>query len=81
MAKYVPTVPFPEEDRAPFNASFSRPTRVHTANSMSICSSIFADSPWVFLWAGFECVEALGRIICLQCFDVVGWAVGRAPGL
>jgi len=49
--------------------------------------------------AGFECVEALGRIIirgpygflllikwvlseiCLQCFDAVGWAAGRASGL
>jgi len=39
--------------------------------------------------AGFKCVEALGGIIiiimsseiCLQCFDAVGWAAGRASGL
>ena len=30
--------------------------------------------------AGFKCLEALGRIICLQCFDAVGWATGRASG-
>ena len=21
------------------------------------------------------------KVICLQCFDTVGWALGRAPGL
>ena len=35
------------------------------------------------LRAGFKCVEAPGRIImlseiCLQCFDAVGWAAGKA---
>jgi len=29
----------------------------------------------------FEIIYAVGPIFCLQCFDAVGWAAGRASGL
>ena len=40
--------------------------------SLFVCSH--KNSSWIF-------VIVLGRLGCLQCFDTVGWAAGRASGL
>ena len=30
---------------------------------------------------GYFCVSVCVWVCCLQCFDAVGWAAGKAPGL
>ena len=35
---------------------------------------------WPFLSCGFS-MKYIHSLFCLQCFDAVGWAAGRASGL
>jgi len=32
-------------------------------------------------WTLYGFIDPVLHIMCLQCFDAVGWAAGRAPGL
>jgi len=41
--------------------------------------TIIAVSELAVAWQYFVCINLLD--ICLQCFDAVGWAAGRASGL
>ena len=39
---------------------------------------------YIYWWVGFGlffCFDCLLKCLCLQCFDAVGWAAGRASGL
>jgi len=44
-------------------------------------------SPIQVLWLGLTCMLQIGFVfctckkVCLQCFDAVGWAAGRASSL
>ena len=41
----------------------------------------FTESGTVFQWADVFSVTQSAVSVCLQCFDAVGWAAGRASGL
>ena len=46
---------------------------------VSLCS-IFPNIPTEYAACCFV-ISSVSFILCLQCFDAVGWAAGRASGL
>ena len=42
----------------------------------SLCPNQFSIGQLNFLFSAYECMSS-----CLQCFNAVGWAAGRASGL
>ena len=50
------------------------PGNQHCANCIGTLSSVYS----VYLYLTFTTVLSCD---CLQCFDAVGWATGRASGL
>jgi len=49
---------------------------VKTILFKSFCMSFYGMVLWKYFTAG-----VINRLQCLQCFDAVGWAAGRASGL
>ena len=54
--------------------------------SMSVCVDAYADSMLTLEFLAFSSVayflvHCRVTCLCLQCFDAVGWAAGRASGL
>ena len=63
----------------PFNGPFSRTTRVsrYQKGKTNLDFTEARDSEWQ--WQNAT-QHSEYNIMCLQCFDAVGWAAGRASG-